>query len=89
MTNGIMSIVGALVFIALSSHFRNQPDQYLAIMKHDRGVWNNSGINPTEYGIIFPTKEQEQKFFDQINFTQIDFTQIKASHSFSSVEAEK
>ena len=72
MKNNIMSIIGSLVFISLSVRLINKPDEYLALIKYDRQYWNNSGLNPTEYGMIFTSKEQEQKFFDQIDLTGIE-----------------
>lgn len=69
MSNSIMGLIGAFVFIALSVHYRNNPDEYLAILRYDRESSNNTGLNPIDYGLMFITKEQEDNFLNGIDLT--------------------
>lgn len=90
MKNNIMSIVGALVFMVLCSRYKNDPEVLLLIIKYDRQQWNNSGLNPIEYGLILQTKEQEDNFFNQLDLEPIKALQklrdvSKASQSIEDV----
>ena len=69
MNNSIMGLIGAFVFMALCSHYKNNPDEYLAIIKFDRdesmsSAIQNTGLNPHEWSYI-----NGEKFFDGIDLT--------------------
>jgi hypothetical protein len=69
----ILGLVGKLIFIGLCSKYKNDLEEYLAIMKIDRLNANNIGINPHEYSLIFRTTKEQDNFvnnFDDVKPTQ-------------------
>ena len=81
MKNNIMGLVGCFVWMSLNNKFRDNPDVLVALLKLDRRYWNNSGLNPMEWGLCFKTKEQEENFSEQISLVGLsDEVRLATEH---------
>jgi hypothetical protein len=64
-----MGVIGSFVFMALCGHYKNDQNEYLAIIKFDRNesmnsAIQNTGLNPHEWTYL-----NGDKFFDNIDLT--------------------
>ena len=89
-TENIMGLIGKLVFVLLCVKYRNNPDEYLAIIKIDR-LSLNYGFDSISYTDAIKTKEQEQGFLNNFEDTLPSqyLNEILTQHSFSNVKEDK